>query len=141
MFPYRDSKVTVILLGIFFVVVIAYGLFEGRALLLGPQIRIPEIATEVDSPYITIAGNAAHIAALTMNGSPVDLTEEGDFEAAYSLSPGYNRITFDARDKYGATTQKILEIIYMAPVASSSMPTAVTSSSQSSSTQPVAPNM
>lgn len=137
MFPYRDSKLSIILLILFFVLVAGYGIFEGRALLLGPQITLPALSGEVHEPFIVIKGQATHIASLTINGAAVELTQSGSFEVPYALSPGYNRITFDAHDKYGAATERMLEIVY---TPEEEAPSATASSTQAhSSAETVAP--
>ncbi len=131
MLPYRDSRVAIVVFTAFFILVVAYGIFEGRALLLGPQIAIPAMATtEVHDPLITIRGTATHIASLTMNGVPVEVTESGSFEAPYALSPGYNKITFDASDKYGGSASRTIEVVYTPPATS-------TLTVQSASSSPV----
>jgi hypothetical protein len=129
MLPYRDSKLTRILLATFFVIVISYAYFEARGLLYGPTITIPsETMSVTDDPYILIQGTAAHITALAVDGQPIQLTEQGAFQAPYVLASGTNRIVFDARDKYGNQTRKIIEIMYT-PSASTTAPTSTASSS------------
>ena len=40
------------------------------------------------------------------------VTEEGAFEEPYVLAPGYNRIVLDAKDKYGRSRSRAIEIVY-----------------------------
>jgi len=122
MLPYRDSHIVRFLLVAFFLVVIGYAYFEGRALLYGPTIEVSPRVMEVSDPYITVNGIARRIASLSMNGSPITVTEDGAFEEGYVLTPGYNRIILDARDKYGKSTERIIEVIYNASTTSSSPP-------------------
>ena len=112
MLPYRDSRLTRIILLAFFAVILGYAYYEGRALLSGPTIEVSPRVMEVSDPFITISGKAERIASLSLNGAPIPVTEEGVFEERYALSPGYNRIVLDARDKYGKTTERVIEIIY-----------------------------
>lgn len=93
-------------------IIIGYAYYEGRALLYGPSIEISPRVMEVSEPYITIHGTARRIAALYLNGTPVPVTEDGAFEEGYVLVPGYNRILLDAKDKYGKTTERVIEIMY-----------------------------
>lgn len=136
MLPYRDNRLTRFALVAFFLLVAAYGYFEATGLLLGPRIDIPEGRMTVHQQLIMIRGTAAHIASLALNGAEIPVTESGSFEHPYLLAPGYNRIILDARDKYGKTAQKVLEIIYDAPSATSS-PTVATSTAAASSTTPI----
>lgn len=112
MLPYRDTHLVRYGLIVFFLIIIAYAYFEGRALLYGPTIEVSPRVMEVSDPYITISGVARRIASLSLNGDAIPVTEDGAFEEGYILTPGYNRIILDAKDKYGKTAQRIIEIVY-----------------------------
>src|SRR3989344_4745650 len=112
MLPYRNSRITKYVMVGFFVVVIAYAFFEGRGLLYGPSMEIAGRAMEVSEPTISIEGKAERIATLSMNGKQIPVTEEGAFSELYVLSPGYNRITLSASDRYGKTTERGIEVVY-----------------------------
>ena len=130
MLPYRDSHLIKIGLGIFFLVVIAYAYFEARGLLYGPVINTSSEVTVSHDRFITIHGSAERIAELSMNGKQLSVTEQGAFEEPYLLANGYNRIVLRARDKYGRTSEKVVEIIYEPPVSDAS---------SAASSTPVAP--
>lgn len=112
MLPYRDSRLIRIVLVIFFVTVAAYAYYEGRGLLFGPVIEIENRVMEVSDPFVTIEGSTRRIATLSMNGKAIPVTEEGAFSEPYVLAPGYNRIVLSARDRYGKTAERAIEIIY-----------------------------
>jgi len=131
MLPYRDSRFTRIILIGFFIVVLGYAYFEGRGLLAGPTITVSGRVMEVSEPFITIEGQAQRITSLSMNGKAIPVTEDGAFSEPYVLAPGYNRIVLDASDRYGKTTERVIEIVY---VASSSPQTATTTPASASST-------
>ena len=126
MLPYRDSRLTYIALGIFFLIVIGYAYFEARGILFGPSITVTSQVTMVDQPFVTIKGQADRIASLSMNGKTIAVTEDGAFSEPYLLAPGDNRIVLDARDKYGRSREQVIEIVY-APDASTSSGQAATS--------------
>jgi len=135
MLPYRDSRLTRIVLAIFFLIVIAYAYYEARGLLFGPTIVIlAQTMTATDSPYILIQGQADRISSLAGDGNPIQVTEAGAFKEPYVLAPGVNRIVFDAKDKYGNGAQKVIEIVYT-PTSGSTTSTGSTSSPQASSGQ------
>lgn len=141
MLPYRESRVTKIALGAFFLLIILYALYEAHGILFGPSIEISGRAMIVDQPYIEIKGTAQRIASLTMNGADIPVTENGSFDEPYVLSPGYNRIVLDAKDKYGKTTSRVIEIVYEATttpvqVASSTPAAEATTASSTASTTP-----
>lgn len=137
MLPYRDSRLTYIALGIFFLIVLGYAYFEAQGVLFGPSIAVTSQVTEVHDPFIMIKGTAAHIASLSMNGKSIPVTESGAFEQPYLLSPGYNRIVLDARDKYGRGRSRAIEIVYT-PSTSSGQAPPLTATTTNSSTSPVA---
>ena len=57
---------------------------------------------------------AERITELKLNGKPISVTENGDFEEPYLLAEGSNHLILEARDARGRTTQKMLEIVYTA---------------------------
>ena len=122
MLPYRDSRLTKIVLAMFFLMVIGYAYFEARGLLYGPRINIASQAmTVTENPYILIEGQVDHIASLAVDGQSISVTEAGVFSEPYVLAPGINRIIFDAKDKYGNDTQKVVEIVYTPSVNAQSL--------------------
>lgn len=112
MLPYHDSRITRIVLVVFFIALGAYAAYEGRGLVAGPTIEIENRVMEVSEPLIVIEGKAKRIAALSMNGRPIPVTENGSFSEEYALAPGYNRIVLEARDRYGNATERLIEIVY-----------------------------
>ena len=124
MLPYRDSRFTRVILIGFFLIVAGYAYFEGRGLLRGPSIEISGRVMEVSEPFITIEGRAERITSISMKGKDIAVTEEGAFSEPYVLAPGYNRIVLEARDRYGKTTERTIEIVY---TASSTSPQVATS--------------
>jgi hypothetical protein len=141
MLPYRDSRLTQIAIGVFFLIVLCYGYFELQGILFGPRIAVTDAPVEVHEPFVTIQGSAERIASLRMNGTEIEVTEDGAFSEPYLLSRGQNRIVFDAKDKYGRTSQSVVTIIYTPSAdseesAASSTP-ATSSASEASSTPPL----
>lgn len=136
MLPYRDSRLTQIALAIFFIIIIGYAYYEGRGLLYGPKITVPSTVQEVHDQFVLIRGRADSIAQLRMNGKPISVTETGDFQEPYLLSPGLNRIILDATDKYGRSRQEVIQIVYIAtstPTNASAVATTSTSTTATSS--------
>ncbi len=144
MLPYRDSRLTQIALGLFFLLLIGYGYFEAQGLLFGPSITVTSNVTEVHDPFVLIKGHADRISSLLMNGKSIQVTEKGDFSEPYVLAPGYNRIMLDARDKYGRRSSRTMEIVFTGDSASSmqatnAQKTAATSSFGVAPTKAIAP--
>lgn len=112
MASYRDSWITRLAFGIFFIVLAGYALFEARGILYGPSIALETTSAEVEDQLFIVKGKAERIVELSMNGMPIFVTEEGVFEEPYILTPGINRIFLDAADKYGRGKQAVIEISY-----------------------------
>ncbi|MCR4281023.1 MAG: hypothetical protein NUV88_01680 [Candidatus Kaiserbacteria bacterium] len=132
MLPYRDNRLARIALVVFFLIVIFYAYYEARGILFGPTIQTSSDVTVSHERFITIRGKAERISELSMNGKPVSVTEEGAFDEPYLLANGYNRIFLRARDKYGRTSERTVEVIYEPATTANSTSTAATST-------PVAP--
>ncbi|RJQ34789.1 hypothetical protein C4568_01945 [Candidatus Parcubacteria bacterium] len=137
MLPYRDSRLTVVLLGVFFLIAILYALFEARGQLMGPTITVDTRVATVDEPLLLIEGHAERISSLTMNGKEIPVTEDGLFREPYLLAPGYNRILLKATDSYGRSAERVLELVYNAEELTET--TSGTSTPQSTSTPIVTP--
>ncbi|HEY4488727.1 MAG TPA: hypothetical protein VJB97_04380 [Candidatus Paceibacterota bacterium] len=112
MLPYRDSRITKIALGVFFLMLVGYAYFEARGIIYGPSITVPSERVEIAEQFIIIRGKAERISELRMNGKSIGVTEAGTFAEPYLLAPGLNRIILDAKDKYGRERQEIIEILY-----------------------------
>lgn len=123
MLPYHDSRFTRIILIGFFLALAGYAVYEIRGLISGPVIEIEGRVMEVSEPFITIEGRAGRISTLLMNGQQIPVTEDGAFSEGYVLVPGYNRITLEARDRFGNATERTIEIVYTPSTGSGQAPT------------------
>ncbi len=112
MLPYYDSRLTRIVLVVFFLTLAVYATYEIRGLMSGPTIEIENRVMEVSEQFITIEGKAERIATLLMNGKTIPVTEDGSFAEGYVLAEGYNRIVLEARDRYGNAMEREIEIVY-----------------------------
>lgn len=94
--------------------IVGYGSFEARNIIVGPRISLesPQSGIEVNEPLIDIAGTARNIAFISLNDRQIYINEQGVFKEPYLLSPGYNRVRINAKDKFGRTTEKNVEIVY-----------------------------
>lgn len=130
MLPYRDNRLTGVLLTLFLCAVLGYGYFEARGILYGPMIDVPSAPTVSHDPLVHIRGQARNITSLSMNGMQIPVAEDGAFDEPYLLAVGYNRTILTARDKYGASTTRFIEIMYE-PLAIEAATSTTTSSTPS----------
>ena len=94
-------------------VILGYSLFQAQKLIRGPVIDVytPENGATYSQTLIEIDGRARNIAYLNLNDRPIFTDKEGYFKEKILLSPGYNIIKLDARDKFKTYAEKKLEII------------------------------
>jgi hypothetical protein len=98
----------------FFLLLIAYSLFQARFIILGPHISVssPLDGERVSSPIITIRGNTKNIAYISLNDRPIFINEKGNFEEKLIATPGVDIITIRARDRFGRSTEKQISVVY-----------------------------
>ena len=114
MLPY-SSRISKYALVVFFLVIAGYAFFEAQGVVFGPKIFVSSTVMEVSNPFIHINGTATHIDELTMNGMPISVTENGEFNEPYLLAHGNNKIVLEAKDKYGHRARQVIEIVYTGP--------------------------
>ncbi|HVY73171.1 MAG TPA: hypothetical protein VG984_03975 [Candidatus Paceibacterota bacterium] len=84
-------------------VLVAYGMFEARKLIEGPQISIktPSNGSATSSTAVTISGLASNISFLTVNDAPAYTDESGHFAVTLSPPPGYTVFVVQGVDRFG----------------------------------------
>ena len=107
------STIRIGLLVLLGLTIIVYSLFQAHKLISGPIIDIysPQNGATYNSPLIEIDGKARNISSINLNGRKIFTDKEGYFAEKLLLSPGYNIIELDAKDKFGKSTEKRLELI------------------------------
>lgn len=97
----------------FVLVMILYGLFQARNLLMGPVVLIntPKNGAMSAEALTTITGEARNISEITLNDRPILVDEEGYFEEQLLLPQGYTIMTLEARDRFGRTTVETLQLV------------------------------
>ena len=95
------------------IVIVGYSLFQASKLISGPIIDIytPQNGATYSQILIEINGRARNIAFINLNNRPIFTDKNGYFKEQLLLSPGYNIIKLDAKDKFGKYTEKKLELI------------------------------
>lgn len=132
MLPYRDIRLTRVLIVLFFLLVAGSAYFEARGALFGPSIEIPETTITTGEQFVHVRGRAERIVELRLNGGAIPVTEEGDFDEPYVLAPGVNHLTLEASDAYGRSAKRTLTIVYTGEAAS--LPAEAASTSPATST-------
>ena len=113
---HEDGKLMIrVLITILFVLIIGgYSIFQAHNIISGPQIALasPLSGGVVTDQSVNISGNAKNISFISLDDRPINIDESGKFNEKLLLYPGYNIIRLYAKDKFGAETEKKVEIIY-----------------------------
>ena len=107
-----NVKRVVIIVSVF--LLISYGIFNARNLIMGPTIEVfsPANNTETETNLLTVKGRAENIVFISLNEKPIFVNKEGLFEEKLLLSPGSNIIEIRARDRFKKEVLKTIEIYY-----------------------------
>ena len=107
-----NRALTGLFIAIFAVVLLSYGLFEGRRIIEGPTLTIdtPKDGSATSSTAILVAGEAQNISFLSVNDKQQFTDEHGHFEELLSLPPGFTIVTVAAKDRFGRTTSRSVSI-------------------------------
>ncbi len=94
-------------------IILGYSIFQAQKIIVGPVIEIysPENGVTYNQALIEIEGKVKNVSYLNLNDRPIFTDKNGHFSEKLLLSPGYNIIKLDARDKFKSYTEKRLEII------------------------------
>jgi len=95
-------------------ILVAYGIFNARNLIIGPTIEIfrSDQNVETSENLFTVNGRAKNIAYISVNEKPIFVDTEGLFEEKLLLSPGSNIIEIKARDRFKNEIKKTIMIYY-----------------------------
>ncbi|MFA6536680.1 MAG: hypothetical protein WC250_01475 [Candidatus Paceibacterota bacterium] len=102
------------LITIFVLFIAGYAFYQSKNLREGPLLMVdtPLNGSLATTSLITIAGTAKNITAISLNGRAIYVDETGHFDEKLLLSYGYNIITLSAKDKFGRSVSKKLELVY-----------------------------
>ena len=95
------------------IVILGYSFFQAYKIISGPRIEVytPQNGATYSQTLIEINGRAKNIAYINLNDRKMFTDKDGYFSEKVLLSPGYNVVKLDAKDKFGAYTEKRLELI------------------------------
>ncbi len=90
-----------------------YFFHQSKAYIIGPQINVitPINGETLAHSYVLIKGEVENVSNLSVNGYPVLAGNFGNFETGLLLAKGYNIIEISAKDNFGRTAVKKLEVV------------------------------
>ncbi len=103
----------VVLIGIGVILIAGYVLYQARAIISGPQVSLtsPQSGSVVHSPLVSIEGSAKNISFISLNDRQIFVNSDGAFNEELLLAPGYNAWELEAKDKFGRTVSKKIELV------------------------------
>ncbi len=113
------EKTPKLIAGIATIVLVAFSLgtyayFQSREYLRGPVVMIEEpLNGSLSTTSLVVLRGTAHNAAfLTLNGRQIFTDEQERFMESLLLPLGYSIMTLEAKDRFGHTETKRLELVY-----------------------------
>ncbi len=96
---------------------VAYGLWQSREILRGPVVLvdIPGEGRVLDDSYTEIKGQVANVAFIELNGRKIYTETDGTFKESVLLPEGYSVVQIQAKDRFGETVTKNLELVVNSP--------------------------
>ena len=96
-----------------FVLLVFYALYEARALIFGPYIKInqPQNGAALSDPLVVVEGESNNISWISLNGRQIFTDEKGGWSEKLLVSPGLSIITLRARDRFGRETEKQIQVV------------------------------
>lgn len=96
------------------VLLVGYGLWNARHIIIGPTIEIfsPTQDVETRENVLTVNGRAKNAAFISLNEKPISVDTEGLFEQRLLLSPGSNNIEIKVRDRFQQEVKKTITVYY-----------------------------
>ena len=114
--PYEDGKLILkaLVIAVFVLVILGYSIFQSQKIVHGPDITItsPISGSTTQESSVEIKGMAKNISEISLDDRPIYIDELGNFSEKLMLYPGYNIIKLKAQDKFGAKTEKTIELVY-----------------------------
>lgn len=102
-FVLTPRTLTILGLSLFGILSLTYLYFQVSSLRRPPSLTIvsPQSDYQTESSHLLVAGQAEPGAEVAINGQPVATDADGRFQENLSLAPGTNRITVQAKNKFG----------------------------------------
>ena len=98
---------------VFFVLLIAYALFQARFVILGPRIQIdsPKDNSTLTSNVLVVSGRAENVAYLSLDGRQIYTDKDGNWSEKLIAPEGISILELAARDRFGRETEKTIRVV------------------------------
>jgi len=112
--PSRSFAIKASIITAISLLILGYGLFQARNIINGPEINIttPKDGENVADPLVSITGSTTNITYISLDDRQIFIDKAGSFSEKLLVPPGYTIIKLEARDKFGRTTKKLIQLNY-----------------------------
>lgn len=99
--------------GLAALVVLGYASYRSLPYIQGPDITVTEPAdgSSIATTTVKIAGQAKRVNALSINGMPMSIDEQGNFSKTILVFRGINIITIEAKDQFERADRVTLQVL------------------------------
>ena len=103
------------LIGLLVLFIIGYSLFEFRWVIQGPTIEIetPQNGEIFENSLIEVRGRIKNVVFLGLNDFQISVDPSGAFKEKILLSPGFNIIKLEIKDRFDRAESQFLEVLYI----------------------------
>ena len=110
----RTLTFKISLVVVIFLLILGYGLFQARNLIIGPKITVltPKNGEDLADPLVVVTGVATNITRISLDDRQIFVDKYGNFSEKLLVPSGYTIIKLVAQDKFGRTTEKLIELNY-----------------------------
>jgi len=93
-------------------VTVAYGLFQARTLIEGPELTVisPAHGEHLTETLLEVRGVARNVTRVSINGRPITTDPEGAFTETLVTPAGYGVILVEAENRFGYHAEERIEV-------------------------------
>ncbi len=96
-----------------FTITVAYGIFQARILIRGPELVLlsPAPNETITSTLMEVKGKTKNVTDIKINGQTITMNTNGDFSERLITPNGYGIILVEVKNRFGQRTKKQIKII------------------------------
>ncbi len=102
------------MIGTLALLIVGYAIFNTRFLIRGPEIVLENVEDSIvtEEKTLSLTGKILHSSFISINGRPIFIDENGNFNEKLLLSSGVSIIDIYAKDKFGKEVRRKIDVLY-----------------------------
>lgn len=112
--PSTPLSLKTMMIGTLALLIVGYTIFNSRFLIQGPEIVLENVADSIvtEDKTLSLSGKILHSSFISINGRPIFIDEQGNFNEQLLLSSGVSIIDIYAKDKFGKEVRRKIDVLY-----------------------------